>query len=129
MLFYVILIPFSDSVHHATTIRCDPFESHKRQVFKDLRTVSKEMIDSGFVKVNQQLCSNCRKTFFEKIKTKEPPTNEPEDDWTDVSSNAESISEESSDTNEVQETRREMIIPAMNSVLSVVGESPIKTGE
>ena len=109
---------------------CDPFGSHKKRVFKTTRAVTKEMIDSGFVKVGQHLCNRCRETFFEKIKTRELPTNEPEDDWTDVSSNAESITEDSSDSNEVvQETRKEMIIPAMNSVLSVMGESPIKTGK
>ena len=67
--------------------------------------------------------------FFEKVKTREPPTYEPEDNGTDVSLNAESITEDSSDSNEVQETRREMIIPAMNSVLSVMRESPIKIGK
>ena len=113
---------------------CDPFGSHKKAVFTNLRKVTKEMIDSGFVEVDQILCDNCRKTFFERAKTREPPTIEhdvegKEDDWTDVSSNAESLSEGYSDSNDVKETKREMIIPAMNSVLSVTGESPIKTGD
>ena len=124
---------------------CDPFGSHKKAVLTNLRKVTKEMIDSGFVEVDQLLCDNCRKTFFEKAKTREPPTKEhdvqaepqtkepdvegQDDDWTDVSSNAESLSEGYSDSNDVKETKREMIIPAMNTVLSVMGESPIKTGD
>ena len=117
----------------------DPFGSHKKVVYTTLRTVTKEMIDSGFVEADQTLCGTCRKTFFEKAKSRKPPTREPpptedgcegeEDDWTDASSVVESLSEGYSDSNDVKETKREMIIPAMNSVLTVMGESPIKTGD
>jgi len=111
----------------------DPFGSHKKLVYASLRQVNNEMVETGFVGSGWLVCDTCRKMLLAKVKSKEKKPIETvtqtaeehsEDEWTDNSSNA-----ESSVSDEVPvEVKREQIIPAINAVLSTMGESPIKTG-
>ena len=127
----------------------DPFGSHRKQVLTNLREVSEELVDTGFVAPGQFLCNNCRYVIQEKNKEKQMPPQddslpsadpetlppvqvevshpsntalESEDEWNENSSNAVSSSDDLKHE-VISEVQREQILPAINSVLSMMGES------
>ena len=110
-----------------------PRVSRAETVYASLRQVNNEMVETGFVGSGWLVCDTCRKMLLAKVKSKEKKPIETvtqtaeehsEDEWTDNSSNAESLV-----SDEVPvEVKREQIIPAINAVLSTMGGSPIKTG-
>ena len=116
--------PSTGKVKMPNPLCADPFGSHSKQVIKNLRPVTSKMVETGFVENGQNLCDRCRKEFFEQA-AKRAKEADAEQSAADSSISTSQSQSQPGDLWNANEAKREQFIPAINTALSAMGESPV----